>query len=137
MCFQVAAPTVPVGTQDFLSPEVLAAMNGGAHNTYGVECDWWSLGVIAYEMIYARLPFSGGTSTKTIHNIQNFQVLITNCTEMNYSLIWSAIVRMNEELSTYISSILNGNMQSDLVISDQSMYYVMNPCSCCLPPALS
>ncbi|XP_030275571.1 citron Rho-interacting kinase isoform X5 [Sparus aurata] len=69
----VAAPTVPVGTQDFLSPEVLAAMNGGAHNTYGVECDWWSLGVIAYEMIYARSPFSGGTSTKTIHNIQNFQ----------------------------------------------------------------
>ncbi|KAI3370314.1 hypothetical protein L3Q82_025085, partial [Scortum barcoo] len=69
----VAAPTVPVGTQDFLSPEVLAAMNGGAHSTYGAECDWWSLGVIAYEMIYAKSPFSGGTSTKTIHNILNFQ----------------------------------------------------------------
>uniref|UniRef100_A0A3Q3IFG4 Citron Rho-interacting kinase n=1 Tax=Monopterus albus TaxID=43700 RepID=A0A3Q3IFG4_MONAL len=69
----VAAPTVPVGTQDFLSPEVLAAMNGGPHSTYGVECDWWSLGVIAYEMIYARSPFSEGTSTKTIYNILNFQ----------------------------------------------------------------
>ncbi|KAM7422156.1 hypothetical protein PAMA_010299 [Pampus argenteus] len=69
----VAAPTVPVGTQDFLSPEVLAAMNGGSHNTYGVECDWWSLGVIAYEMIYTRSPFSDGTSTRTIHNIFNFQ----------------------------------------------------------------
>ncbi|GLD69974.1 citron Rho-interacting kinase-like protein, partial [Lates japonicus] len=69
----VAAPTVPVGTQDFLSPEVLTAMNGGSHSTYGVECDWWSLGVIAYEMIYARSPFSDGTSTRTIHNILNFQ----------------------------------------------------------------
>uniref|UniRef100_A0A8C4DCI2 Citron Rho-interacting kinase n=1 Tax=Dicentrarchus labrax TaxID=13489 RepID=A0A8C4DCI2_DICLA len=69
----VAAPTVPIGTQDFLSPEVLAAMNGGTHSTYGVECDWWSLGVIAYEMIYAKSPFSEGTSTKTIHNILNFQ----------------------------------------------------------------
>uniref|UniRef100_A0A3B5A886 non-specific serine/threonine protein kinase n=1 Tax=Stegastes partitus TaxID=144197 RepID=A0A3B5A886_9TELE len=69
----VAAPTVPVGTQDFLSPEVLAAMNGGSHSTYGVECDWWSLGIIAYEMIYARSPFSEGTSTKTVHNILNFQ----------------------------------------------------------------
>uniref|UniRef100_A0A7N8YJN8 Citron Rho-interacting kinase n=1 Tax=Mastacembelus armatus TaxID=205130 RepID=A0A7N8YJN8_9TELE len=69
----VAASTVPVGTQDFLSPEVLAAINGGSHSTYGVECDWWSLGVIAYEMIYSRSPFSEGTSTKTIHNILNFQ----------------------------------------------------------------
>ena len=68
------AATVPVGTRDFLSPEVLAAMNGGPHNTYGAECDWWSLGIIAYKMIYARSPFSDGTSTKTIQNILNFQV---------------------------------------------------------------
>ncbi|XP_054641284.1 citron rho-interacting kinase-like isoform X6 [Dunckerocampus dactyliophorus] len=69
----VTAPTVPVGTQDFLSPEVLAAMNGSPHSTYGVECDWWSLGIIAYEMIYSSLPFSKGTSTRTVHNILNYQ----------------------------------------------------------------
>ncbi|XP_029357565.1 citron Rho-interacting kinase isoform X2 [Echeneis naucrates] len=69
----VASPTLPVGTQDFLSPEVLAAMNGNSRSTYGVECDWWSLGIIAYEMIYSRSPFSDGTSTKTIYNILNFQ----------------------------------------------------------------
>ncbi|XP_071376611.1 citron Rho-interacting kinase [Centroberyx affinis] len=70
---KMVTPTVPVGTQDFLSPEVLTAMNGGSHNTYGTECDWWSLGVLAYEMIYAKSPFSGGTSAKTVHNILNFQ----------------------------------------------------------------
>ncbi|XP_054883324.1 citron rho-interacting kinase isoform X3 [Poeciliopsis prolifica] len=69
----VASATVPVGTQDFLSPEVLTAINGGSQSTYGVECDWWSLGVIAYEMIYAKSPFSDATSTKTINNILNFQ----------------------------------------------------------------
>nr|XP_043879438.1 citron Rho-interacting kinase isoform X2 [Solea senegalensis] len=69
----VAASTVPVGSHDVLAPEVLTAMNGNSHSTYGVECDWWSLGVIAYEMIYARSPFSDGTSTKTVHNILNFQ----------------------------------------------------------------
>ncbi|CAN9512415.1 unnamed protein product [Ophioblennius macclurei] len=69
----VATPTVPVGTQDFLSPEVLSAMNGSSQSTYGVDCDWWSLGVVAYEMIYGRSPFSEGTSTKTIHNILNHQ----------------------------------------------------------------
>ncbi|XP_017278328.1 citron rho-interacting kinase isoform X5 [Kryptolebias marmoratus] len=69
----VAVASVPVGTQDFLSPEVLTAINGGPHSSYGIECDWWSLGVIAYEMIYSKSPFSDGTSTKTIHNILNFQ----------------------------------------------------------------
>ncbi|XP_047203635.1 citron rho-interacting kinase isoform X5 [Girardinichthys multiradiatus] len=69
----VATATVPVGTQDFLSPEVLTVINRGSQSTYGTECDWWSLGVIAYEMIYAKSPFSDGTSTKTIHNILNFQ----------------------------------------------------------------
>ncbi|KAK1901381.1 Citron Rho-interacting kinase [Dissostichus eleginoides] len=69
----VETPTVNVGNQDFISPEVLASMNGGSNSTYGVECDWWSLGVIAYEMIYTRSPFSGGSSAKTIQNIVNFQ----------------------------------------------------------------
>lgn len=92
MHFQVAAPTVPGGTQDFLSPEVLASINGGSHSTYGVECDWWSLGVIAYEMIYARLPFSGSTSTKTIHNILNFQVLSSRLVPTLVTGIWSEMV---------------------------------------------
>lgn len=78
MGFQVACPTAPVGTQDFLSPEIITAINGGSHSSYGVECDWWSLGVIAYEMIYARSPFSEGTSTKTIHNILHFQVQMSS-----------------------------------------------------------
>ncbi|XP_056462175.1 citron rho-interacting kinase isoform X1 [Gadus chalcogrammus] len=70
---KVVAPAAPVGTQDFLSPEVLSAMKGGQPALYGVECDWWSLGLIAYEMIYGKSPFSDGTSAKTVHNILNFQ----------------------------------------------------------------
>lgn len=65
---------LPVGTQDFLAPEVLSALSGGSQCSYGPECDWWSLGVIAYEMIYMKSPFTEGTSAKTINNIMNFQV---------------------------------------------------------------
>ncbi|KAJ8414747.1 hypothetical protein AAFF_G00022700 [Aldrovandia affinis] len=69
----VAASRLPVGTQDFLAPEVLTAMAGFGQSSYGPECDWWSLGIIAYEMIYMKSPFAEGTSTKTINNIMNFQ----------------------------------------------------------------
>ncbi|XP_030631130.1 citron Rho-interacting kinase [Chanos chanos] len=69
----VESAGLPVGTQDFLAPEVLSAVSGGARASYGPECDWWSLGVIAYEMIYMKSPFTDGTSAKTINNIMNFQ----------------------------------------------------------------
>ncbi|XP_055511208.1 citron Rho-interacting kinase isoform X2 [Leucoraja erinacea] len=64
---------LPIGTPDFMAPEVLTVMNGDGCSSYGVECDWWSLGVIAYEMIYERSPFVEGTSVKTSSNIKNFQ----------------------------------------------------------------
>uniref|UniRef100_A0A8B9RP16 non-specific serine/threonine protein kinase n=1 Tax=Astyanax mexicanus TaxID=7994 RepID=A0A8B9RP16_ASTMX len=69
----VGSSRLPVGTQDFLAPEVLSSLSGGPQCSYGLECDWWSLGVIAYEMIYMKSPFTDGTSAKTINNIMNFQ----------------------------------------------------------------
>lgn len=69
---QVTCSKLPV--EDFLAPEILSALSGGTTCSYGPESDWWSLGVIAYEMIYMKSPFADGTSTKTINNIMNFQV---------------------------------------------------------------
>ncbi|NXO12561.1 CTRO kinase, partial [Oriolus oriolus] len=64
---------IPVGTPDYMAPEVLTGLGGDGKTSYGPECDWWSLGVIAYEMIYGRSPFTEGTSAKTFNNIMNFQ----------------------------------------------------------------
>ncbi|XP_035754292.1 citron Rho-interacting kinase [Egretta garzetta] len=64
---------LPVGTPDYMAPEMLTGLNGDGKAAYGPECDWWSLGVIAYEMIYGRSPFTEGTSAKTFNNIMNFQ----------------------------------------------------------------
>ncbi|XP_077150921.1 citron Rho-interacting kinase isoform X2 [Ranitomeya variabilis] len=64
---------LPIGTPDYMAPEVLMVMNGDGKAAYGPECDWWSLGIIAYEMFYGKSPFTEGTAIKTFNNIMNFQ----------------------------------------------------------------
>ncbi|KAF1508205.1 Citron Rho-interacting kinase, partial [Eudyptula minor novaehollandiae] len=70
---KMVSAKLPVGTPDYMAPEMLTGLNGDGKASYGPECDWWSLGVIAYEMIYGRSPFTEGTSAKTFNNIMNFQ----------------------------------------------------------------
>lgn len=42
----------------------------------GVECDWWSVGVCAYEMFFGRTPFTDDNMVVTYDNIINFKVSI-------------------------------------------------------------
>ncbi|XP_065309458.1 citron Rho-interacting kinase-like isoform X2 [Dermacentor albipictus] len=66
---------LPVGTPHYVAPEVLSSISGGLNacaTVQGPAVDWWSLGVLAYEMLYGFNPFADDRLAVTYNRIMNF-----------------------------------------------------------------
>ncbi|XP_010550614.1 PREDICTED: probable serine/threonine protein kinase IRE [Tarenaya hassleriana] len=54
-----------VGTPDYLAPEILLGMG------HGKTADWWSVGVILFELLVGTPPFNAETPQQILENIIN------------------------------------------------------------------
>ena len=52
-----------VGTEEYIAPEVI---KGCGHTS---SVDWWTLGILIYEMVYATTPFKGASRHSTFANV--------------------------------------------------------------------
>jgi len=59
-----------VGTPDYIAPEVFLQTG------YDKTCDWWSLGVIMFEMLIGYPPFCSETPQETYRKVMNWQTTL-------------------------------------------------------------
>nr|XP_043634298.1 serine/threonine-protein kinase KIPK2-like [Erigeron canadensis] len=58
-----------VGTHEYLAPEII---KGEGH---GSPVDWWTTGILLYELLYGRTPFKGTGDNETLVNVVSQGVL--------------------------------------------------------------
>ncbi|KAI9493780.1 kinase-like domain-containing protein [Zychaea mexicana] len=58
-----------VGTEEYIAPEVIR----GCGHTSAV--DWWTLGILIFEMLYGTTPFKGATRNETFSKILHTDII--------------------------------------------------------------
>lgn len=68
-----------VGTEEYIAPEVI---RGNGHTA---AVDWWTLGILTYEMLFGFTPFKGDNTNETFCNILKSEVTFPNNNEISRS----------------------------------------------------
>lgn len=58
-----------IGTPDYIAPEIIKKTS-----IDNPSIDWWSLGVLAYEMMVGCRPFADDTIEEVLNNIIEFKI---------------------------------------------------------------
>ncbi|KAL4447890.1 hypothetical protein ABPG75_005109 [Micractinium tetrahymenae] len=66
-----------VGTEEYVAPEII---NGAGHDSM---VDWWSLGILIYELLFGTTPFKGPRRDATFDNILTREVRFPRAPEVS------------------------------------------------------
>lgn len=65
------------GTPDYIAPEAILGQ------AYGNSVDWWSMGVILYELVAGWPPFAGETVAEIFHNTVLADLCVLLCVKID------------------------------------------------------
>ncbi|CAI2737415.1 unnamed protein product [Dicrocoelium dendriticum] len=77
------------GTPDYIAPEIIK------HEPYGISVDWWSFGVLLYEMLAGQPPFDGEDEEELFRNIASRDVVYPRHMSREACLICRALLTRN------------------------------------------
>jgi serine/threonine protein kinase len=70
-----------VGTPEYIAPEVISGVKDQT-----AAIDWWSYGILLYELIFGTTPFHGSSTDQIFSNIKDLQVRIPTDIKCSQSL---------------------------------------------------
>ncbi|XP_050538665.1 citron Rho-interacting kinase-like [Daktulosphaira vitifoliae] len=104
---------MPVGTSEYVAPEVLQFMQSNSMNGYNAQCDLWSVGIVAYEMVTGDTPFNAEQQAVIYSKILSFDNLLKYPAS---SKISSSYKQMIECLVCHVEKRFTVDMIIDLEI---------------------
>ncbi|CEG44184.1 agc rsk rskp90 protein kinase [Plasmopara halstedii] len=103
------------GSPEYISPEVLAAANpknGEAPAVYDKTCDWWSLGILIFEMYVGRTPFKDDNKAIMYRNIAEGFLYIPS--------------ELPEDVQSLLSGLIERNPSKRLGANEAVPFSIMN-----------
>lgn len=88
------------GTPDYIAPEVVST------KPYNKSVDWWSLGILIYEMLAGFTPFYDANTVKTYDNILNLPLKFPNFFPDDVRDLLSKLIQ--RDLSKRLGNLQNG-----------------------------
>jgi serine/threonine protein kinase len=114
-----------VGTPAYIAPEILQGLN------YDFGCDWWSFGILAYEILCNEMPYSDENRSKLYWKIKNVSPKFPSELDYNSQHFISLFLKKNpKQRATFISTkehpFWNGLKIEDVLMKQYSPQFVPN-----------
>lgn len=103
------------GSPEYISPEVLAAADAKAAKdgvVYDKTCDWWSLGILIFEMFVGRTPFKDDNKAIMYRNIKEGYLFIPP--------------ELPDAVQTLLAGLIERDPQKRLGANETVPYSIMN-----------